>query len=544
MRTAWSRAPARARCTGPISVALVVVAIACRDTTAVVPEVTKILVDPGSVTLAALNDTVRLTARAIDQFGAAIVDQTFQWSSSNPQVVSVDATTGLATAVGNGTASVTAAAGRVSGTARATVAQSVNRFSATPDSASLEPGDTIRLHAGAWDANGHPVNLSITWSSLDTSIAKVDGAGLVTAAGRRLGLARTIAQSGSYSDTVSVSVLMSFAQIEPSAPYSFRFICGLGTRGRAYCWGGGLGFYGGMLAGETPVAVPGNISFAALTAGRFHACGLTSAGAAWCWGGNNWGQLGTGTTDSSTASVLVTGGLRFSGVAAGGTNTCGVAAGGALYCWGGNSDGQFGTGDTVSSLVPRLVTGAPAFATLTAGGSYACGLTPGGAAYCWGDNYYGELGDGTNTDRLAPVAVAGGLTFVSLDAGEEATCGVTPAGAAYCWGQRAIGDGTGAPRPAPAAVTGGLTFATVTTGAFHACGLTTAGKAYCWGNNAGGQLGDGTTTNRVSPVPVSGGLTFSRLSAGHSQTCGVTAVGTGYCWGDDSSVPRRVWGSR
>ena len=43
------------------------------------------------------------------------------------------------------------------------------------------------------------------------------------------------------------------------------------------------------------------LSFASVTTspGSSHTCGLTSAGSAYCWGSNDYGQLGTGTTDDA-----------------------------------------------------------------------------------------------------------------------------------------------------------------------------------------------------------------------------------------------------
>ena len=105
-------------------------------------------------------------------------------ASDNATVATVDGS-GLVTAVGNGTATITAAAGGAAGSAAATVAQEVGAVTVTPPAATLVAwGDTVRLTAGASDANGHRVaGAELEWASDNATVATVDGSGLVTAVG-------------------------------------------------------------------------------------------------------------------------------------------------------------------------------------------------------------------------------------------------------------------------------------------------------------------------------------------------------------------------
>ncbi len=145
------------------------------------PRPTSVVVSPTAIALAALDETAQLTAQVLDQRGQVIVGVPIIWQSSDPSVATVDAT-GLVRALANGTATITATAGAISGTAAATVAQQANAVTVAPSDTQLVQGDTLRFTAEATDANGHAMdNAEFTWSSSDTTIARVDRSGLVLA---------------------------------------------------------------------------------------------------------------------------------------------------------------------------------------------------------------------------------------------------------------------------------------------------------------------------------------------------------------------------
>lgn len=142
-----------------------------------------VAVTPGTVSLAAVGDTVRLSAEVRDKAGRPLPGSAVSWTSSDMSVATVDGS-GLVTAAGDGTASVTATSGSASGIAIVTVAQRVALVTVVPAADTLLAGDTLRLEAEALDANGHAIpGAAFSWSSSDESVATVDGSGLVTGVG-------------------------------------------------------------------------------------------------------------------------------------------------------------------------------------------------------------------------------------------------------------------------------------------------------------------------------------------------------------------------
>jgi uncharacterized protein YjdB len=507
----------------------------------VAQEVASVTVTPPTASLTALSASQQFGAVAKDGNNNTIAGARFVWLSSNHNVATIDST-GLATAAGPGSVTITAAARGLPGSATLSVTQApaMLAFTVQPTSATIEATISPAVQVEIQDAAGvrvsaarAPVTLAIGTNPGGgsilgtTTVNAVDG----IASFSGLGIPRTgrgytlVATSGGLPQATSATfdVILGLIAITTGGLHS----CGLTRGGAAYCWGGNAEGELGDATAENrsaPVPVSGGLRFTALSGGDSHTCGLTPGGPAYCWGVNSSGQLGHEPRTNSYVPVLVSGGLNLTALSVGTLLTCGLRTGGAAYCW----------GYTYGGSQPVQIAGGQTFTALSAG-LHACGLTTGGAAYCWGSNGAGQLGDSTTTSSPAPVLVSGGRTFIAVSASaNDNSCGVATGGAAYCWGDNSggkLGNGTTAPSRVPVPVSGGLTFVAISAGPLHTCGLATGGAAYCWGANSSGQLGNGTTTGSSVPVPVSGGLSFATVSAGFFHTCGVTTGGAAYCWG-------------
>jgi hypothetical protein len=192
--------------------------LACSSSPTEQADIASVIVTPSSAQLTALGATAQLGATARDAVGNAISGVTFSWGSSNTNAATVDQS-GLVTAVGSGTATITASASGQSDDASVTVNLVVSSVEVSPSAATLTSvGDTQQLTAVAKDANGNTLpGETFDWTSSDTSRAVVSGSGLVTARGNGAATitARVSGGTASGTSTVTVNVTVTSVEVTP-----------------------------------------------------------------------------------------------------------------------------------------------------------------------------------------------------------------------------------------------------------------------------------------------------------------------------------------
>ena len=206
----------------------------------------------------------------------------------------------------------------------------------------------------------------------------------------------------------------------------------LGENGRVFAWGdnsyGQLGC-GNQTGSTVPVAVDASGVLAdkvvvAIAAGIGTSMALTADGRVYCWGSNQYGQLGEGTTTSSTVPVAVTAsgalaGKAVTAIAAGAWHGMALSTDGKVFTWGSNGGGELGNNTRVNSSVPVAVTISGNVQGIAAGEYLSLAVTSTGAVQAWGSNDYGQLGSATLSYRTTPAAI----TFSGVLAGRK-TIGV------------------------------------------------------------------------------------------------------------------------
>ncbi|HCQ0858558.1 TPA: Ig-like domain-containing protein [Escherichia coli] len=154
----------------------------CAVTVAIPVPVTTINVTPATKTLTAVNATQAMAAEVLP---ANATNKAVTWSSSAPAVAKVDASTGVVTALTNGTANIIATAADGSGkTGQGVITVSipvpVASVSVSPTTATLTSvGATQQLTPTVLPANA--TNKAVTYSTSAAGVATVSASGLITA---------------------------------------------------------------------------------------------------------------------------------------------------------------------------------------------------------------------------------------------------------------------------------------------------------------------------------------------------------------------------
>jgi len=107
---------------------------------------------------------------------------------------------------------------------------------------------------------------------------------------------------------------------------------------------------------------------------------------------------------------------------------CTVMSDSTVRCWGSNTEGQLGDGTTRSSsaaVAPNL----RGVKDLVLGDDLACALIDDSSVVCWG-----KIGFGKDHRTLAPAAAPGVRDVVRIFAVGGAACGTEKSGALVCWG--------------------------------------------------------------------------------------------------------------
>ena len=296
------------------------------------------------------------------------------------------------------------------------------------------------------------------------------------------------------------------------------------------------------------------VDIISVSAGYTHTLALKNDGTVWACGYNAQGQLGNGTTVSSTTPIMIEGFSDVKSISAGYYHSVALKNDGTVWSWGYNTYGQLGNGSTTNSSVPIQVTGLTGVIDkISCNGHHSLALKNDGTVWAWGYNYNGQIGDGTKVNKLTPVSVSSNISDIA--AGSSSNFLLKNDGTVLSCGQNTsgqLGDGTITSRSTFAAVSVLTGVSSIYAGSMHAAAVLNDGTVWSWGYNYYGQLGNNSTSNSKVPIQTNILTDVSSVSMGFYHTVAVNNSGEVWSWGRningelgngtriDSSVPIQV----
>ena len=273
-----------------------------------------------------------------------------------------------------------------------------------------------------------------------------------------------------------------------AAGYDFSAV--LTTQGAVYTWG-----FGQV---ETPEQVPGLSGILSIAAGQSSLLAVQSDGTVWQW-------------DFGGTPAKVPGLERIVAVSCGAAHYLALSADGQVYAWGSNSSGQLGTGTTESSSTPVRVEGLFNIISISAGANHSLASDFSGRVYAWGSNTYGQLGNNSTEDSLIPVELSRLEDVTSVSAGYDTSMAISQ-GTVYTWGygeygQMGTGESTNATRiPKKISMSSSASnqkeIIAIDCGVYHCMCVDASGQIYAWGRNRSYQVGNAKDTNADEPQSI------------------------------------------
>lgn len=178
----------------------------------------------GTDTLRTTGRTKQYTAAAADSNGNPIAGATFVWSSSASGTATVGASTGLATAVADGSANIVANGGTATGQRTLVVRRYASTFSVTPPTATITTALGTQIFLGSAQ-DSVATDLPITWVTRQPAIVSLSaGTGTqVTANATGNGMTFVVMSAGTRTDSAQITV-----SNQPSAPLTATVTVGAG----------------------------------------------------------------------------------------------------------------------------------------------------------------------------------------------------------------------------------------------------------------------------------------------------------------------------
>jgi alpha-tubulin suppressor-like RCC1 family protein len=315
---------------------------------------------------------------------------------------------------------------------------------------------------------------------------------------------------------------------------------GIQTDGTLWGWGfnGDTGFVGNGAISDalSPVQINAATDWKEVNAGKSHSFAIKISGTLWTWGGNFYGNLGNGTTVSSSIPIQI-GTSTWKMVKPGKNHSVGIKTDGTLWAWGDNQDGSVGDGTFVNKSVPTLISSATNWKMVSCNLSRNIAVKDDGTLWVWGFNspILGVAGMGSGTTHITlPTQVGTDMDWKVAVAGNGHFLAVKDNNTLWAWGggdNGQLGNSSTTSISFPTQIGTATDWETVEADNQCSFGIKANGSLWAWGRNMFGNLGNGTQTNLLIITQIGANSDWKGVSTSVNSTSALTTDGSLYSWG-------------
>ncbi len=271
-----------------------------------------------------------------------------------------------------------------------------------------------------------------------SSVALLSDGTLMTWGGNDVGQLGLGFRTSNYD--VDPTVIPNFYNIKSVECGSYSMYA-IDSAGTMYRWGDNFTYTGGTYGSgghsNSPIVVTQIQNVKKAAAGEYFVAALLENGKVYTWGHNIYGQCGLGYTSENISTPQQVPNLdSVVDIAAGLNHVLVKKSDGSIWAWGANTYGQLGNGTTTSSSSPIETLGLPGVLKLVTAGNTSAAITDYGTVWTWGSFFYGILGNGSSSQNITTPQELNSLeSIVDLGSGQNHFLALDADGQMYAWGR-------------------------------------------------------------------------------------------------------------
>lgn len=291
----------------------------------------------------------------------------------------------------------------------------------------------------------------------------------------------------------------------------------------------------------TPSASLNYFEASSLALGQAHALAIKKDGSLWAFGTGTKGQLGQGTSPTTTTTPLRIGDDKWEHVSSYGWTNFGIKQDGTLWTWGMDMNGVLGHASIPDQFFPLQIGTRNDWKYVQASPYNALAVTKTGELYAWGVNSSAQLGLGSSSGNVnTPTRVGQDSDWTIASIGTYHSLGIKNDGTLWSWGTQwegTLGNGlaTGTINT-PTQVGVANNWRMVYTSTDHSYAIKTDGTLWSWGNNsdfAGGRSTSPATT--LVPTQVGTENNWDALAVTNDHVLALKTDNTLWSWGNNNN---------